>query len=355
MKSFSINGLSVSPGTRAFTRLSVAQMLVGAELSLPLHVVHGVKPGPVLGLLALIHGSEYVPVRMMADALRSVDPSQLSGTILAIPVANPLAFANRTRNTPEKDSDIANLNRVFPGGVGVLEYGKERTPGDRGLTERMADVITEAFLPHLTDLLDFHHTQEPRCNRVAMFRRDDNEVGQRSYELSRAVGVGMLQQVDPTTHPGNAGGTAMGLGVATSIVEVGGGFLGRDAERASVEIGARAIINALKHLKMLEGAPVLPEKQILVTKRATARPSKAGYFMADIEAEDLINDDPVVSLSVSKGQRLARVLDPYSLEVIEEIFSPVDGYPVVLRRTGLCEAGDRGIAIGIKEHCTFIE
>lgn len=344
MVDFSIGGNTVLPGTRLYTRLHVAELLSGGELALPLHVVHGTRPGPVLGLIALIHGVEYLPIRMIANALAEIDPQKLSGTIIAIPVANPLALANRTRNTPERDSDIANLNRVFPGGAGEKEYGTQRLPTDMGMTERIAHTIVTQFLPHVSVLLDFHHTQEPRCNRVAMYRDSGTEVSRGSYKLARGLGTGIVQKLPASIHPGNLAGTAESMGIVSCLVEIGGGYLGRPVEDTVVEIGTQAIRNTLGLQGMMSYEPVLPVRQLHVTNRVTVRPSRPGYFVSNVEAERLFSSS-TAECHVEKGELLGVVLDPYTLEVTEELLAPVSGYPVVIRRSGPCDAGDRGIAI----------
>ena len=51
-------------------------------------------------------------MRCIVERMRRVS---FSGTILALPCANPLAYESRTRNTP---IDMIDLNRVFPGDPG---------------------------------------------------------------------------------------------------------------------------------------------------------------------------------------------------------------------------------------------
>jgi hypothetical protein len=111
------------------------------ELRLPLHEITGAQPGPTLGITAGIHGDEYLPLETVRQFVTALNPAQLSGTILAIPVVNPLAIEAQTRNTP---IDMNNLNRVFPGDP----HG--------WLTEQLAAVVSEQFLPRLQYLVDLH-------------------------------------------------------------------------------------------------------------------------------------------------------------------------------------------------------
>jgi len=73
--------------------------------------------------------------------LNQLDPSQLKGTVVALPVASPLAYEALSRSTP---LDMTNLNRVFPGSPNGL------------LTEQIAHAIATHFGPQLNFLVDMH-------------------------------------------------------------------------------------------------------------------------------------------------------------------------------------------------------
>lgn len=348
-----ISGTSVPRGSRRYIPLPVARLLSGQELSIPLHVLAGANPGPTLGITAVIHGVEYPPIRVIREILTTTDPQRLSGTIVAIPVANPIAFARFSRITPERDVDIANLNRVFPGGVSSQEHGTDRHPSDVGLTERMAAVIVEHFFPHIDALVDFHCTQEPRALRVVLQRKDpEGDVGRRTTELGRVFGMGIIELQTGSRHPGSCSGYAAARGIPSCVAEVGGGYLSRRAEDMAVALGVRGVRNVMKHLRMLDGNLELPTRQLVVEKRVVLRPKAGGYFLAEIEAEDILGAE--AGMPVRAGQQLGKVIDPYSLEILEEQVSPVDGVVYVVRRTGLCEAGDRGLGIGVFEGSRWI-
>ncbi|CAH1690063.1 conserved hypothetical protein [Hyphomicrobiales bacterium] len=81
-------------------------------LTSPIMVANGEKPGPRLFIQCLVHGPEVVGPISAARFIKGLDLSRLSGTIIALLVANPFGFRARNRFTPE---DGMNLNRVFPG------------------------------------------------------------------------------------------------------------------------------------------------------------------------------------------------------------------------------------------------
>src|SRR5207302_1171863 len=79
---------------------------------LPVHVLVGSKTRPCLALMAGVHGDEYDGILALQEVTREIEPSRLQGALIVIPVANPFAFEQSQRRTPEDDKD---LNRVFPG------------------------------------------------------------------------------------------------------------------------------------------------------------------------------------------------------------------------------------------------
>ena len=115
-RSFTIGDIEVKSGQKGFGHIEVADVLGGFTLSLPVHVVHGSRPGPTLGLTAAIHGTEYPPILALREVVLGLNPQELRGTLIVLPVANPVSLAARHRkNTPEWDVDHANMGGVFPG------------------------------------------------------------------------------------------------------------------------------------------------------------------------------------------------------------------------------------------------
>src|SRR5690349_8271497 len=81
-------------------------------VELPVLLVRGRSPGKLLVVVAGVHGDEYEGVRAIIDTCAGLDPNEMSGDLLAVPVANPPAFWNSTRTSP---LDNRNLAREFPG------------------------------------------------------------------------------------------------------------------------------------------------------------------------------------------------------------------------------------------------
>ena len=95
---------------------------------IPITVVHGSRSGPVLALIAGTHGYEYPPITALQQVRRDLNPTELSGTVIIVHVANMPSFLRRTIYYSPVDGK--NLNRVYPGNP------------DGTVCERIAHVIT---------------------------------------------------------------------------------------------------------------------------------------------------------------------------------------------------------------------
>lgn len=63
-------------------------------------IVRGAADGPTVWLHGCVHGDEYCGAFIVHEVLRSVDPRQLAGTVVALPVLNITAFHSGRRMSP---------------------------------------------------------------------------------------------------------------------------------------------------------------------------------------------------------------------------------------------------------------
>ena len=231
----------IYPSGKSLTWLPVTTLASGMELRLPLHHVMGAHPGPVLGITAGIHGDEYLPMEVVRQVVTGLDPASLHGSVLAIPVANPLAFEAQTRNTPH---DMVNLNRVFPGDP------------NGWLTEQLASVICRAVSAAIECLIDLHCGGAQPTVDYAYILNDE--------AMSRAFGFRVaLSATSPVRGDTDRGGGAQGHPLR------GGGDGRRHAGRRALHRARSAgVHNVMKYLGMMAGEPVVPAQQTVVTNMA---------------------------------------------------------------------------------------
>lgn len=97
----------MSQASKTLEWLPVTPMASGMDLKVAAHILEGKTDGPTVALTAGIHGDELLPIDIIRRVVAAIDVDTLSGHIIAIPVANPLAFETFTRHTP---TDMHNLN-----------------------------------------------------------------------------------------------------------------------------------------------------------------------------------------------------------------------------------------------------
>ena len=91
---------SVAKSSMTSFRVELASYPDGSPIGIWVRAVNGINDGPTLTLLGAQHGDEYSGIEIINRIMDSVEPGELSGKILAIPVSNPLAFNTAHRITP---------------------------------------------------------------------------------------------------------------------------------------------------------------------------------------------------------------------------------------------------------------
>ena len=297
-----------------YEQIPVTTLASGRELFIPLHRLEGRAPGPTLGLSAVVHGDEPLTNEVIRQVLTRIDPAELRGTLLAVPVVNSLAFEALTRHTP---IDQLDLNRNFPGGPAGW------------LSEQIAHVLATRFVSQLDVHVDLHTGGVfPTVDYVYIFER--------SRELSLSFGSRYLFEPSQP-YRGTFAVPAAQKGIPFFTAELGGGsFL--DAHY--IEHGVRGVLNVLRQLKMLEGEVVRPPRQTIVTEMAVIRPRFGGVLYPEVGLDRL-------GAEVAGGTLLGRVVSPYSFETLEEIRSPFDRGIMILLRGGIMRVnpGDYGYMV----------
>src|SRR5579862_3750876 len=91
------------------------QVPVGSDAAaaVPVIVVNGAKPGPRLALVAGSHGTEYASIIALEKLAQSLNPAELSGTVVILPLINLASFAQKVPHLNPVDGK--NMNRMYPG------------------------------------------------------------------------------------------------------------------------------------------------------------------------------------------------------------------------------------------------
>jgi uncharacterized protein len=286
-------------------------------LQWPVFEASGARDGARLCLLAGVHGCEYPAIAAVVRFMRDLDTSELSGSIVAVPVVSPTSYAARSPFVVPEDG--RNLNRSFPG-----------DPGG-SFSQVLAHHIFSEFISPSDFLIDLHGGDMVEALEPFVLY-DDSPQRETAERLARAFGFRYLV-CDPTDPlGGTTSAAAAAAGIPAITAEAGGcGLL----DERDVARHIRGLGNALRAVAMLPGEPDPPPgEQQRVERFVWLRCSSAGWWQSEAPA----------GAAVATGERLGAVLDAFGDE-LEMITAPEPGV-VLFLTTSPAVAGD-GLLLGL--------
>ena len=290
---------------------------------IPVTIVAGPRDGPVLALIAGVHGSEPSPIVALQRVRAMLDPALLSGTVIIVQIANPPSFRERT--VYRGPWDKKNLNRMFPG------------KADGTASERIAHAITTQVIDACDCLVDMHAGDANEALRSYCYWNKlglDEAVDARAREMCLAFGLDHIaidhdRPRDPTV-PDYCANAAQLRGKPTVLSEVG--QVGIPTEEA-VEINIRGAFRVMRFLKMLPGPVEMVAHPRWIDPSVVVRSSATGLWYATVTPDDTVTKGQIVGhLTDYFGAQLAEVRSPMDGTVIYVVASPAmnEGEPLVM-------------------------
>ncbi|HEY3739177.1 MAG TPA: succinylglutamate desuccinylase/aspartoacylase family protein [Bryobacteraceae bacterium] len=110
-----IAGLKPAPGTIAAGKIDIPAGSSPSDpaTQIPLAIIRGAKPGPVLAVIAGFGGTEYGPIVATYELLKELKPAEIRGTLIVVHMANVPAFLEHSIYL--NPIDRKDLGRSFPG------------------------------------------------------------------------------------------------------------------------------------------------------------------------------------------------------------------------------------------------
>ncbi len=300
---FSIGPVTAAPGTTASGTLTVPARPGDEGTTIPISIVHGLKPGPALALTAGVHGQEYTPVLALQRLLKTLDARTLTGTVILVHVANMPSYLSRT--IYYSPADGKNLNRVFPGRA------------DGTLSERIALVLTREVIERATHVVDLHCGDGNESLRPYSYwiTTGAPAVADAGKQLALAFGLDHIvvdreRPADPNASV-YLSNTAITRGKPALTIESGG--LARTDEESIAAI-ERGIAGLLRHLGMRAEGPAPVTQPLWIERSEVLRSSGTGIFHPAVERGH----------TVAQGTLIGRVTDFHG-KVLEEVRAPFSG------------------------------
>ena len=276
---------------------------IDAGLSIPVAVIHGAKPGPVLALVAGSHGTEYASIIALEKIIALLNPADISGTVIVVPLINIPSFEQKVPHLNPVDKK--SMNRFYPGKM------------DGTQTERASYLITKQVVEQCDHLIDLHGGDTDESLRpYSYWTKTGNErQDQISQEMVLAFGLDhIIISADRPKDPQASRyleNTATTRGKPSITVEAGyAGTVETDDVNALVD----GCLNVMRYLKMIAGAATTVQHPVWIERIATVASEQTGIFYTLVKR----------GTYVEQGMRIGYVTD-YVGNIKFEARAPVAG------------------------------
>jgi len=321
---FTVGTASAPPGQKSAGTLEVPAG-VDAATSIPVVVINGAKPGKVLALVSGAHGTEYVSIIAIEKLIAALDPAQLTGTVILVPLINIQSFELKVPHVNPVDNK--SMNRFYPG------------KADGTQTDRASFLITKEIVDRCDYLIDYHGGDLDESLRpYAYWAPVGREAQDRtSKEMVLAFGLDhiIIWRERPTdiTATRYLDNTASVRGKPSIVVEAGhAGTVDPD----DLALLVNGTFSTMRALKMLPGEPHPIENPVWLDK-----------------LEDVLSDGPGIwyplvkrGTFVSAGMKLGYITDFFG-KVIAEPRAPVSGVLLHVNAVPSLKKGDNIADIGV--------
>jgi predicted deacylase len=319
------------PGDRCLNRIPLIELADGTPVALPVVVINGAGDGPTLFVGGGVHGDEIGATAIVQRVIQELDPGELAGRAVCVPVQNPLAFQVHHRLSLQlvQKSPMDQ----FPGDPWLDFPGDPDGNGGQSIAHRLFELMSGA------DAVVDVHTPTTGGRYVPFIFVPPARVGEgaaRSLELARAFRPDFILDATEGVYveDGRPHVELARRGIPAFGFEVGEG--GR-AEEACTARGWRGIRNLMIHLGMLDGPGPTEPAPRTVTSMTPVRARHGG----------LLTCGASLGAEMHAGEAIGTVASPWG-ETVDEIASPHAGPLMRLTTFAAVAASDRIAQIGVE-------
>lgn len=321
--SFTVGTATARTGQKATGTIDVPAG-VDAATSIPVVVVRGRNPGPVLALVSGLHGTEYASVIALEKLIQQLEPVQISGTVIILPLINIQSFLQKVPHVNPVDGK--SMNRFYPG------------KADGTQTERASFLITKEVVERCDYLIDYHGGDlDENLRPYSYWPKTGNEKQDAiTRDMVLAFGLDHIIAVSDRPKDPNASryldNTANTRGKPAIAVEAG--YSGT-VEPQDVDALVAGTLNVMRYLKMLPGTATMVEHPVWIGKIDTISSDQTGFFY------------PLVGRGtyVEQGMKVGYVTD-YFGKIIFDANAPAAGVVLYICGVPSMKKGDTVANIG---------
>jgi hypothetical protein len=320
---FTVGTATAARGQKA---TGVIQVPAGTDAgtNIPVAVVHGRTAGPVLALVAGAHGTEYASIIALEKLIGQLDPAQLAGTVIIVPLVNLASFEQKIAHINPIDGK--SMNRMYPGRM------------DGTQTDRASYLITKQVVEPCNHLIDLHGGDLDESLRPYSYWTVTGSAKQDAISREMALAFGLDHIIISADRPKDPNAsrylenTASTRGKPSLTAEAGhAGTVETDDVNALIN----GCLSVMRYLKMLPGQPAMVESPVWIGRLQAVTADQGGMFY------------PLVKRGtyVEKGMKIGYVTD-YVGRTMYDARAPEAGVVLYIRAVPSLVKGDTIASIG---------
>ncbi|PYR16219.1 MAG: succinylglutamate desuccinylase [Acidobacteria bacterium] len=321
---FTVGSATAGRGHKAYGVLKVPAGK-DAGYDIPVVVLHGARPGPVLAVASGAHGTEYASIIAVERLIDAVDPAQLSGTLILVPLINVPSFE---RIVPHVNpTDNKSMNRFYPGDPNGTQ------------TDRASFVVTREVVDKCDHLIDLHGGDLDENLRPYSYWTVTGNQKQDAISRAMVLAFGLDHIIISADRPKDPKAsrylenTASTRGKPSFTAEAGRSGPVDPKDAAVLVTGVQ---NVMGHLKMLSRAAPAPAKPVWVGQIVTVAADREGIFHPAVDRD----------AHVVKGAKIGSVTD-YLNRPLQDVLAPESGIIMFVRALPSLKKGDTIANVGV--------
>jgi len=321
---FTVGTATASRGQKVY---GVIKVPAGSDAGydIPVAVVHGAKPGPVLAVVAGSHGSEYASIIAVEDLIGVVNPANVSGTLILVPIVNIPSFE---RITPHVNpTDNKSMNRYYPGDPKGTQ------------TDRASYMMTKEVVSKCDHLIDLNGGDLDENLRPYSYWTVTGNQKQDDFSKAMVLAFGLDHIIISADRPKDPKAsrylenTASTMGKPSFTAEAG---RSGPVEAADAKMLTDGVLHVMGHLKMTAERAAPVANPVWVEKVVTIAAEHDGVFRPSVNRD----------AHVTKGAKIGAITD-YLDRPVQEIVAPDTGIILFVRAVPSLKKGDTLANVGV--------
>jgi uncharacterized protein len=296
-----------------------------AGMEIPVIVVHGAKPGPVLSVVSGAHGTEYASIVALEKLIGVLDPATISGTVIIVPLVNVRSYEQKVPHVNPIDGK--SMNRFYPGKM------------DGTQTDRASYLITKQVVEQSDHLIDLHGGDLDESLRPYSYWTKTGNAKQDAISREMVLAFGLDHIIISTDRPTDPNASRYLENTATTrgkpSITAEAGHAGT-VEPNDVEALVRGCTNVMHYLKMLPGAVAPVEHPVWIEKVLNLTGEHTGVFYPLVHKGEY----------VAQGMKVGYVTDFFG-QLIQEARAPEAGVVLFVNAVPTMTKGGNIASIGV--------